>query len=96
MKTACDEFRAAKVPALLQPLLALPVAPELLQLARNFVDLQAARQSADYDLRLILTRIEALTLVRAAEEAVASWQRVAAQPNSAVFLARLAGMVGTR
>jgi len=65
-------------------------------MARVFVDLQAARQSADYDLVHAVTRVEALGYIDTARDAISGWHRISGRPNANAFLAHLAGVVGRR
>lgn len=96
MKSACEAIWRVQASAAPEALLELPLEPELRAMARVFVDLQAARQSADYDLVHPVTRVEALGYIETARDAIAGWHRISGRPNANAFLAHLAGIVGRR
>jgi hypothetical protein len=96
MKTACEDFaRSPALPAL-RPFVREPVEPALVAVASAFVDLQAARQTADYDVTQIISPIAANDFVATAREAIAAWRALPSGPNTTAFLARLAGLIGHR
>lgn len=96
MKEACRDFANGAATPVLKPLIVAPVEPELLDMARVFLNLQAARQSADYDLLHSIAQIEAKDFARSVHDVVEGWGRVAGSPNTSVFVARLAGLIGRR
>ena len=89
MKDVCRSFERGNLPISTQHLVALPIEPDLQRVAKRFSQLQEARHEADYDTTAILTRMEALQRVDAAEDAFAAWQAVRQAPNATVFLAAM-------
>ena len=69
----------------------LPAGPDqrLVAVARVFVRLQDARQTADYDLSFKFERQEALDLLRLARTAHRNFAEVRSEPETAIFLAAL-------
>ena len=67
----------------------LPLQPELVALARTFVDLQQARHDADYDLALRFTRREALILANRADRAMTAWRGLRKTAQADTFLTGL-------
>jgi hypothetical protein len=67
-------------------------------MAKTFIDLQQARQAADYDMLHTLTREETVSVVADLRDAIAEWRRIAGTPNHAVFLVALAipRLIGVR
>jgi hypothetical protein len=89
MKIICGRFMA---PVLSQPLLDLigpAVSPDLQTVARNFVTLQEARHSADYDLSYPVDFAETLGLVVLSIEAKEAWQRVQGSAEANIFMLSL-------
>ena len=72
MKTQCAAFAKDQLPPRLRALLPA-VSAELRTVATAFVELQAARHEADYNLQKRFTRREAIALVERAEEAYEEW-----------------------
>jgi hypothetical protein len=67
-----------------------PVAPpELTTVAKAFVNLQEARQQADYDNSLTWASMDAQALISAAETAFASWARIRTHPAANEYLLSL-------
>ena len=63
--------------------------PELVGVAKAFVDLQQARHEADYDTARRFTRREVLDLLEEAEQAFADWRHVRRSIQAETFLAGL-------
>jgi hypothetical protein len=89
MKTVCVQFAAGSPAARTLPLVALPLAPDLVSVASAFVELQEARHSADYDTSMVFNRFDVLQKIRTARRAFTSWTVVRGTPNASVFLAAL-------
>jgi hypothetical protein len=83
MKFVCQNLH------LLNPILALPLESELVDIASAFVDLQQARHDADYDYSIILIRTDVLQKIALADSALLNWKTVRNVPNARVFLAAL-------
>lgn len=76
MKAVCEEFLKTTPKDILQPFwptLHVTTNIEVKTIARNFVDLQEQRHTADYDLSAKLSRAEALAAADLAEEAMDAW-----------------------
>jgi uncharacterized protein (UPF0332 family) len=92
MKKVCKSFangRLASLPENTRHLVVDPIEREIQFLADQFVQLQEARHSADYDLFPSFTRTEALQQIASAEQAFSGWNKVRQCPNASVFLAAL-------
>jgi hypothetical protein len=87
MKNACEHF--SKSPTKYSHLLVLPLEAELHHVAKTFVNLQAARYAADYDLVQSFDRITVLETIEKAKSAVSAWATVRQTPNANVFLTAL-------
>ena len=88
MRRVCDLFARGSwgsAPAV-KPLVALPLSPDLVQVAEAFVALQDARHASDYDLGSTLAQRDAVRFVVLASDAFEAWARVRGTPNTAVFL----------
>lgn len=66
-----------------------PVEPQLRQVALAFVELQAARHAADYDLSVSFDRIDVLQKVAQVRSAFSNWRSIRTSANATVFLAAL-------
>lgn len=73
-----DKFRAALNGLMLQP--------ELISIAKTFVDLQQARHEADYDVSRDFTKRDCLDLVGRVEKSFIDWNTVRGSLQSEVFL----------
>lgn len=89
MKKVCEQFRQASPPKKLQGLLSPHLSPDLVAVARAFVDLQQARHSADYDVSKDFTRAGVLSLIKEAERAFLAWNANRNTPDARVFLTAL-------
>jgi hypothetical protein len=65
------------------------VPPELTTVAKAFVNLQDARQQADYDNSLTWAFMDAQAIITAAETAFASWARIRTHPAASEYLLSL-------
>lgn len=72
---AAKGFGTGKLAEPWKPLLAA-LSPELVLVARTFVDLQQARHQADYDVGRPVTRTEAADLVERVGAATAAWKSI--------------------
>ena len=63
--------------------------PDLIALARRFLELREARHAADYDLARSVTRFQVLDMIRGVQTVFDDWSRIRASPNAAVFLTAL-------
>jgi hypothetical protein len=66
-----------------------PLEQQLTETAGIFVELQEARQRADYDLTRTFERIQVVDYVDRARLAIAKWKTIKNNPNTNVFLAAL-------
>lgn len=91
MRRVCDLFARGSWGSapVVRPLVALPLSPDLVQVAEAFVALQDARHAGDYDLGSTLVQRDAIRLVLLAGDAFEAWARVRSTPNAAVFLTAL-------
>jgi hypothetical protein len=93
MKTVCTAFSHGNVTNLSGPtrtLIASPIRPELRLVALTFIDLYAARQSADYDtLATPLSKTEVITKIEEVERSFARLNVIQGDPNSNVFFVAL-------
>jgi hypothetical protein len=64
-----------------------PAPPELIQVAKAFVDLQTARHEADYDLSRNLLRREVNAQIQKADDAFESWQKIRGEDKAKLYLA---------
>ena len=67
----------------------LPLQPQLVDIARAFVDLQEARHQADYNAYRLIKRQEAIHLVELASKAIDDWNAIRKSPQADAFLAGL-------
>jgi hypothetical protein len=93
MKKVCSAFSQGNIANLSGPtktLTSSPIRPELQLVARTFIDLYTARQSADYDtLATPLSKTDVTTKIEEVERSFARLQAIRGDPNSNVFLAAL-------
>lgn len=89
MKKICGRFRQKKLDQPLLNLIGETAPPDLHTVVSNFIDLQEARHSADYDLSFKLTRDDALQLVMSAALAMSSWDKIANTPEANIFILSL-------
>ena len=90
MKVAALQFANHGVSSKLEPgLNGLPLQPELVNVARTFVDLQELRHAADYDLSRPFSRLEALDFALDASVAFFDWNTVRKTPQADTFLVGL-------
>lgn len=66
-----------------------PLEHQLTEIAATFVELQEARQRADYDLTQTFGRVQVVGYVDDTRLAMAKWETIKNNPNANVFLAAL-------
>lgn len=86
-KSVCEIFAREK--GGIKDLTADPVERQLTEIAATFVELQDARQRADYDLMQAFDRVQVVGYVNQARVAMAKWKMIRNNPNANVFLAAL-------
>ena len=84
MKRVCQEYINTTVDPVGQP-----IPPGVKLIAQAFVELQQARQEADYNTAVSYTHTEADTQVQLAEVAFAEWTTMQAEPAANAFLTEL-------
>lgn len=90
MRQVCAAFSgAAQLPKAIGGSISAPIEEELRSLAGLFVDLQARRHSADYDIGVKFTRLEVLALIRKTRRTVQKWRTAPKSENRRVFLTAL-------
>ena len=90
MKKVARQFAGGGVSPKLRPgLNGQPLQRELVAVAAAFVDLQQARQEADYNIARRFTRREVLNLADRAEQAMADWRGLRRTAQADTFLAGL-------
>ena len=90
MKKVAVSFAGGTVPDHWKgPMARQPVSRELKQVSTAFVDLQAARHEADYDLTHHLSRKDALDLIERSKRAITAWRKIRGTLEANVFLAAL-------
>ncbi|HRQ88296.1 MAG TPA: hypothetical protein PLA50_05825 [Bacteroidia bacterium] len=89
LKDVCLEFQKATPKALLKPhwrTSGVGGDADLAVICANFVELQQARQTADYDFTSAMNRSEALDACDKVQEAIAAWERLKARQPEALKL----------
>ena len=86
MKSAAKGINQPTPPRQYTGLLSATPSQDLLDVASHFVNLQEARHSADYDLSIRFSRVNALTKVQEAEDAFKKWKLVRSTDDANVFL----------
>ncbi|HZL29219.1 MAG TPA: hypothetical protein VFC39_22025 [Acidobacteriaceae bacterium] len=89
MKQVCIRFLAKRIVEDFAPLLRVSTSPELLFIARTFVNLQEQRHLADYDVGIFLLRAETLLSIDKARRAFTNWKLIRETDEATVFLAAL-------
>ena len=91
MKAVCRKFIAKdyQLPLGMGNLIAQPVEPQLIAVAKTFVELQEARHQADYDLTTSFARDDVSKLIDSVEVAFREWQATDGAPNRSVFVAAM-------
>lgn len=88
MDTASDLFARGQLPrAIVVPGRAAPIPADLKVVCQAFLDLKAARESADYVFAEEMTREEAVEFVDQAEQAFAAWETVKDADATRLYLA---------
>jgi hypothetical protein len=70
-------------------LITLPLDPLLFAVIQAFIDLQEARNEADYNLDRQWNRLDVLNRVQTARQAFADWAAIRNSPTAIVFAAAL-------
>lgn len=86
-KNVCEIFAREK--GGIKNLTADPVERQLSEIAATFIELQEARQRADYDLMQSFDRIQVVDYIDRTHLAIAKWEAIKNNPNANVFLAAL-------
>jgi hypothetical protein len=90
MRAVAQQFVGTSVAQRLRPgLQGQSLQPDLVKVARTFVDLQEARHEADYNTAWRTTRPDALGLIEQTEEVFACWQTVRRTVQADTFLVGL-------
>lgn len=89
MRQVAEQFAAGKTPEKLKAVLVAPPSSDLQFVSKTFIDLQQARHEADYAVFEPITRSDALTLIRRAEQAIHRWSQVRNTPEGKSFLVSL-------
>ncbi len=76
-------------PPATRKLITLPLEPSLFAVIEAFVDLQEARNEADYNLDKQWNRLDVLTRVQTARQAFADWAAIRGTPNATIFVVAL-------
>lgn len=94
MAEACKEIRKPNGGRLAASIPGSPVQSELASLAGAFLDLQEARNEADYNVSRDLRRSDVLDLLEVAETAFRDWETVRRSLQADAFLAALLAVRG--
>jgi uncharacterized protein (UPF0332 family) len=86
-KNVCETF--ARKEGGIKDLTTQPLEQQLSEIAATFVELQEARQRADYDLTQTFERVQVVGYVDDTRFAMAKWETIKNKPNANVFLAAL-------
>jgi hypothetical protein len=100
MRNVCKNFaeghsaaingkRPGQPPVATRKLIVLPLDPRLFNVIKVFINLQEARNEADYELAGQWNRMDVLELIRTTRQAFADWQAVRGSPNAIVFVIAL-------
>ena len=90
MKDVCKSFASNQAPKKFSSAFdGLSLQPQLVSIARAFVDLQEARHQADYNAYRIVKRQEALHHVQLADKAIQDWDLIRKTPQADAFLTGL-------
>ena len=85
MRRVCVLFSTSATPTSIHRILQAAPSADLQQVALAFVQLQAARHEADYDLGTRWTRSTALDFVQTAKDAFEAWARIRRSHEANVF-----------
>lgn len=85
MKRVCGMFSKPAAPQQLDAILGTPVSADLQSVAQSFIQLQEARQDADYNLAVVWTRLTAQQYGQVARDAFAAWTRLRKTHEANVF-----------
>jgi hypothetical protein len=96
MKAACERLVKGQSDPVLKSIVSYPLEAALEEMVEAFKSLQEARQTADYNMLHIWTRLEALTLVDRARRATEAWSSLGGRSNTNVFLVLLSNPLNGR
>lgn len=90
MKSVCSQYAKAAMPGAVHhqiaPLLSMPIAADLRNVAETFVQLQEVRHLADYDLSCKFSRVDVLAYINTVTIAFSDWTTAKRTANAKVFL----------
>ncbi len=89
MKRVCGRFTQAQLDQPLRDLIGDSASSDLQRVARDFIQLQNARHSADYDLSLEFTPNQGYETVVMAEVAIEAWNRLKGSSEANIFILSL-------
>ncbi len=89
MKRICGRFLNEKLDQPLLSLLGSAVSSDLQLVCRNFIRLQEARHSSDYDLGYTLSRNECAEFIEAAAAAIGIWKKIKDTAEANIFILSL-------
>jgi len=90
MKDACRSFSSGNLPQKIRHAIgALPIPPDLRDVATTFVKLQEERHRADYDLAAPFSRMEVLALLGELDGTINAWKRIRTDDMARFFLVAL-------
>jgi hypothetical protein len=89
MKRICGEFTAARLSSPLRELLGDHASEDIQTVAINFIKLQEARLSADYDLDYQLSWEQTREFITLAVNAIGAWNKLAPSAESNIFVLSL-------
>ena len=91
LRKICEAFQTAgsTPPKSFDGLVALPISPKLIAIAKTFSRLQDDRYQADYDLNTPPSYADAKRDIRLVRQAFEDWSEIGIEPNTQVFLTAL-------
>jgi hypothetical protein len=91
LRKVCEAFQAASStpPKGFDGMVALPISPKLIAIAKTFSRLQDDRYQADYDLNTPPNYADAKRDIRLVRQAFQDWSEIGMEPNTQVFLTAL-------
>jgi hypothetical protein len=88
-RAAINDKQPGQPPPATRQLITLPLDPALFAVVQAFVDLQEARNEADYNLTKQWNRLDVLNRVQTARQAFADWAAVRNTSNATALMAAL-------
>ena len=85
MKRICKEFASPSLQPPFRDLLTGGVSENLQTVAVNFIKLQEARHSADYDLEYQLSWEQATEFIKLAASGIGAWERINRSAEAYIF-----------